>query len=206
MFNKSKKFAENLPNSIKNEHEVDLKPVWFDDDDELNGMNIIPNIKTDGLYVHKLKKKYETLVGTPSWAKLKDKTKENDDEDDSELLRTVGHLQKNKLKSLRKGVLEIQNYSRINKETSNEGPIINIVEFHPKTSVVLVGGNAGIVSLFSITGKYTKLHSFHLKNGELQMLSSHLMDPKHILHLKYKTIIAYMTWLQLNPLLWHYRE
>ncbi|CAG9559911.1 unnamed protein product [Danaus chrysippus] len=164
LFNKTRKFTENI-SEVKKDIDIDRKPAWIDDDDEKTPINIIPQVKSEGLYVQKLKQKYETLIGTPSWAKVKEKNEDDDkDDEDDKLLRTVGHLQKTKTKSLKKDVLEIKKFPKINSETSNEGPFISSVEFHPKMSVVLVGGKAGIVSLFSIGGDVNnKLHSFKLK-------------------------------------------
>ncbi|KPI91304.1 hypothetical protein RR46_14808 [Papilio xuthus] len=101
-------------------------------------------------------------MGTPTWAELKE-TK--NDEDDSEILRTVGHLQKVKSIGLPKDFLEYKKFPAINRETCNEGAIIRCLEFHPKLSVSLVAGTSGVVSLFTIGGDAnTKLHSFKLKN------------------------------------------
>lgn len=114
-------------------------------------------------YASKLKQKYNTLIGTPSWAELN--KKENDEDDDHEILRTVGHLQKKKSSGLSKDLLEYKKFPTINSATNNEGQIIQCLEFHPKLSVSLVAGTSGVVSLFSIGGDVnTKLHSFKLKN------------------------------------------
>ncbi|XP_034829850.1 U3 small nucleolar RNA-associated protein 18 homolog [Maniola hyperantus] len=159
LFNKSKKFTENI-STLKNDIYVDLKPAWIDEDDQQLTAALIPKVKSDGLYTEKLKQKYETLVGTPGWAKI---TKDNDNND--KLMRSVGHLQKTRSSGLKNNLLELKKCPKINYETGNEGPIISTIEFHPKMSVVLIGGESGVVSLFSIGGDVnTKLHSFRL-NG-----------------------------------------
>ncbi|CAH0725285.1 unnamed protein product, partial [Brenthis ino] len=163
LFNKSKKFTENISSSLKKETDLDLKPAWIDEDDDKFTSEIIPDIKSKELYVHKLKQKFETLIGTPGWAKVSNKSEDND-----EILRTVGHLQKPKLSGLKNNVLEIKPFPKVNAETGNEGPIISSVIFHPKMSVALVAGQSGIVSLFSIGGDVNdKLHSFKLKKWKV---------------------------------------
>lgn len=121
----------------------------------------MPNVASTAAYSEKLKQKYENLMGTPNWAKL-NKTQKFDDDDD--IIRTIGHLQRKKSTSLRKDLLDIKRFPKINSGTGNEGPIISCVEFHPKVSVSLVAGQSGVVSLFSIGGDVNnKLHSFKLK-------------------------------------------
>lgn len=138
----------------------------MDDDDEDFRANIIPNIKSNAPYTDKLKQKYETLMGTPKWAKLNKKPKI--EEEDGEILRTVGHIQKQKSTHLPKDYLEIKRFPKINSETGNEGPVISCVEFHPKMSVALVAGQSGVVSLFSVGGDdNSKIHSFKLKKFKI---------------------------------------
>lgn len=166
LFNKSKKFVENLSTKVKNENELDLKPAWTDEDDAQLGTDIIPDIKSKALYVQKLKQKYETLIGTPSWAKVSNNVSKEDDND--KILRTVGHLKKPKIIGLKKDNLEYKTFPKVNSETGNEGPVISSVVFHPKMSVVLVAGQSGVVSLFSIGGDVNnKLHSFNLKKWKV---------------------------------------
>lgn len=167
LFNRTNRFVENL-NPITNEAaDSDLKPAWVDEDDENFGANIIPNIKSTSLYTEKLKQKYETLMGTPSWAKLNKKSK-TEDLDEDEILRTVGHLHKKTLNHLPKDYIELKKFPQINAATKNEGSVISCVEFHPKISAALVAGHSGVVSLFSIGGDVNdKLHSFKLKKWRI---------------------------------------
>lgn len=66
----------------------------------------------------------------------------------------------------------MKRFPKINSETSNEGPIINCIEFHPTASVTLVGGKSGKISLFSVGGdKNNKLHNFRLH--KFPLLSAH---------------------------------
>ncbi|XP_014366773.2 U3 small nucleolar RNA-associated protein 18 homolog [Papilio machaon] len=167
LFNKSNKFTEKLSkksDGLKDER----KPAWFDEDDEQFIDNTVPpSSKEKSLYANKLKQKYNTLMGTPTWAELN--KAENVEDDDKEILRTVGHLKKVKSIGLPKDFLEYKKFPTINRETSNEGAIIRCLEFHPKLSVSLVAGTSGVVSLFSIGGDVnTKLHSFKLKNWDVK--------------------------------------
>lgn len=162
LFNKSKNIIEKFKSAEELEPDVDTKPAWRDDDDEEIRANIIPNVTSKVAYSEKLKQKYENLMGTPNWAKLRKKQNVGDDDD---IIRTVGHLQKKKSSTLRKDLLDLKKFPKINSETGNEGPIISCVQFHPKVSVSLVAGQSGVVSLFSIGGDVNnKLHSFKLKN------------------------------------------
>lgn len=153
--------------TVKHEDVDDIPQAWLDEDDNLFKTNKVTNSKSKDLYANTLKQKYVTLMGTPSWAKLNNKLKTEDDDDDDngeEVLRKVGHLQHVKNSSLAKGHLQLKNLPKINKETGNEGPIINCIEFHPSSNVALVAGQSGTVSLFSVGGDTNnKLHSFHFK-------------------------------------------
>ncbi|XP_021186936.3 U3 small nucleolar RNA-associated protein 18 homolog [Helicoverpa armigera] len=162
LFNKTKKFVENLNPKSNEEPSVDLKPAWVDEDDDNFRANIIPNVNSTNLYTEKLKQKYETLMGTPSWAKLNKKTKKDQEED--EILRTVGHLHSKKSHHLPKDFLEIKKFPQINPPSdSKKSTIISCVEFHPKISAALVAGHSGEVSLYSVGGDVNnKLHSFKL--------------------------------------------
>ncbi|CAG4993303.1 unnamed protein product [Parnassius apollo] len=163
LFNKSKKFTEQLSTLTDSLKYEERKPAWIDEDDEQFVANGELTSKRQNSYTNKLKQKYEILMGTPTWASLNKKEKQ-EEEDDNELLRTVGHLKKQKLTSLRKDFLEFKKFPKINAETGNEGPIISCLEFHPKVSVALVAGQSGIVSLFGVGGDVNnKLHSFKLK-------------------------------------------
>lgn len=149
------------------------KPAWVDEDDINFGANIIPNIKSKELYVDKLKQKYETLMGTPNWAKINNKTKDGKYTENDSILRRVGHMHKEKkAHSLKKDLLNIKKLAKINHMTGNEGPYINCIEFHPKSTVALVAGQAGIVSLFAVGGHTNdRIHSFKL--SKCNILTAH---------------------------------
>ncbi|XP_063360311.1 U3 small nucleolar RNA-associated protein 18 homolog [Cydia amplana] len=168
LFHKSKNMSEKLKSHDDSNSELDLKPAWTDDDDQ-NQVASNPMFKGKAQYADKLKQKFETMIGTPSWAKIKPKT---GDEDTDNISNRVGHLKSKKRMQagtgLKPKVLEIKPAQDANFDTNNEGPNIYCVEFHPKLSVVLVGGSAGIVSLLSLsTDENKNLHSFKLKQWEI---------------------------------------
>lgn len=122
--------------------------VWQDSDDE--------DYKKSTIDGDQLKKKFERITGsTPSWAKLDRKPKEDDSDDDDEVTKTVGHLGKSTSSELPKGDLNYKRLANINKSTMKEGRISSVV-FHPKSTVGIVAGLKGIVSMFAIDGRENK--------------------------------------------------
>lgn len=121
-------------------------PVWHDSDDE--------DYKKSG---DQLKRKFERITGSnPLWAQLNRKAKEEDSDDDDEISKTVGHLaKKSSSKDLPKGGLNFKRLANINKATMKEGRI-STVAFHPKSTVGIVSGLKGIVSMFAIDGRENK--------------------------------------------------
>lgn len=149
--------------------ESDRKPAWHDDEDDgidvgsalnVQGRNIVEggvNEKT-AKYSNLLKHKFASYHKSPKWASLNKTTDENDS--DEELLQTTGHLVKVESVSLTPTVLEYKKLRDLNSETYSEGPLITSVEFHPTSTVALVAGISGILSLFAVDGKRNnKLHS-----------------------------------------------
>lgn len=124
--------------------------VWHDSDDD--------NVEKDKEL--KSKRKFERITGShPSWASLdkKKKQKTDDSDDDDDITRTVGHLSKSQVtdEALGKGSLLFKRLANINKMTNREGRI-TVVEFHPRSTVAIVAGLKGVVSLFAIDGKENK--------------------------------------------------
>lgn len=170
LFEKSDKLVKNL--QVQNVNNViddfDQNPAWVDEDDKNFAASIMPNIKSKTLYVDRLKQKYETLMGTPNWAKLNKKVKIEDHPRDDEILHRVGHLHKRNGRSLFQGYLQLNRVAKINYATGNEGPNINCIEFHPKSTIALVAGQRGIVSLFPVgVDNAEKIHSFKLKHWHI---------------------------------------
>ncbi|XP_053604259.1 U3 small nucleolar RNA-associated protein 18 homolog [Plodia interpunctella] len=165
LFNKSKAIVEKLKRNIESK-DVDLKPVWIDEDDIHLAANTIPNKKSKVLQSERLKQKFESIMGTPNWAKIGNK--QDSEDETSKIIQKVGHVHKKKSLTLPKNYLEVRKFPNINSETKSEGKVISCVEFHPKLSAALVGGQSGIVSLFSIGGDTNnKLHSFRLKKWKV---------------------------------------
>lgn len=128
--------------------------VWQDSDDEDFKKSVV-----DG---DQLKKKFERITGsTPAWAKIGRKTNEEDSDDD-EVTKTVGHLGKSTSKDLPKGELNFKRLANINKATMKEGRISSII-FHPNSTVGIVAGLKGIVSMFAIDGRENKKYELRIK-------------------------------------------
>ncbi|XP_076641325.1 U3 small nucleolar RNA-associated protein 18 homolog wicked [Halictus rubicundus] len=145
--------------------------AWVDEDDDQYSMRAatkaqkrhLPADIPEKLYKDFLHNKYKQLVGTPKWAEFK-KLEENTDELDHEILKHSCHLEKPKLRNLPKSIIDIKALNPINKQTHVEGPIISSVEFHPSSTVALVAGTSGTLSLFQIDGiENNKLHSMQYK-------------------------------------------
>ncbi|VVD02893.1 unnamed protein product [Leptidea sinapis] len=161
LFKRSNKFVEQLDEKKEDEN-LDQKPAWIDEDDDNFRTNaVIPKVKSDGPYSLKLKQKFETLIGTPQWAKI---TKVNSGEDDSDILKSVGHLGKRTSTKFERKILEFKGSTKIQPQKAKRGLLVPSIEFHPKVSAVLFGGSTGIVSLYSIGEEENKLHGFKLKN------------------------------------------
>ncbi|KYQ56434.1 U3 small nucleolar RNA-associated protein 18 like protein [Trachymyrmex zeteki] len=157
----------NHGNNTKTEEK---KPAWIDEDDyiytvdlTLNPQNYnLPCERPEKLYASYLKNRYKLFVGTPKWAKLK--RKDEADDLDSDILKHSCHLEAPKIKNLPKNVIDIKVLKALNKSTRTEGPIITSVEFHPSSTVALVAGTSGILSLFQVDGHTNnKLHSMQFK-------------------------------------------
>lgn len=124
--------------------------VWHDSDDDENKQTSL--IDSD-----QRKRKFERITGAnPSWAQLDRKAKEEDSDENDEITKTVGHLAKQtSSKDLPKGELNYKRLANINKATAKEGRI-STVAFHPKSTVGIVAGLKGIVSMFAIDGRENK--------------------------------------------------
>lgn len=150
--------------STKKRKTVDLvekKPAWVDEDDDQTLNEVLfkkrkkEKIDASGtkVYQNAMEKTLKEIMGVPKWAQCK-----NEKPSDS-LLTVSGEFIK-KPKYLNKDILQIQKLKDINYETKSEGPFISVIKFHPKSTVAMVAGSSGIVSLFQVDGTHnTKLHS-----------------------------------------------
>ena len=129
--------------------------VWHDSDDES---------AAGGNQNNKLKKKFERIAGNPAWADLNHKPELDSDEE--EIVKTVGHLSQSKKKSqfLGRDVLIFKKLPDLNRSSYSEG-VITSVQFHPSSSVGIVTGHKGCVSIYSIDGQENKkIHSMLYEN------------------------------------------
>lgn len=164
---------ENSDKDEKTEEKTEEKKgVWVDEDDAKytvkKAFNIqnrkIPNTRPEKFYTEFLENKYKNLVGTPKWAEI-NRVPENVDNTDYEILKHSSHLEAPQLKSLPKDNIDIKAMKPINRKTFNEGPIVSSLEFHPTSTLALVAGSAGILSLFEIDGvENNKLYSTQYKH------------------------------------------
>ncbi|XP_011049744.1 PREDICTED: U3 small nucleolar RNA-associated protein 18 homolog isoform X1 [Acromyrmex echinatior] len=157
----------NHSNNTKKEKK---KPAWIDEDDYIHTVDLTLNPQNhnlscerpEKLYATYLENKYKLFVGTPKWAKLE--RKDEADDLDNNILKHSCHLETPKIKNLPKNVIDIKVLKALNKSTHTEGPIITSVEFHPSSTVALVAGTSGVLSLFQVDGHTNnKLHSMQFK-------------------------------------------
>lgn len=152
----------------KSKEPAKRKAVWADSDDEAvkvdEGMKS-SHVRTylqdpDRQYKQHLSQKFQKIVGQPKWAQL-DRSDGSDSDSDSGALKRVGHvLTTGQQGALMRNTLDYRRRRDLNKATSNEGPTINAIEFHPNSSVALVAGSSGVATLFSVEPKACdKLHS-----------------------------------------------
>ncbi|OAD60706.1 U3 small nucleolar RNA-associated protein 18 like protein [Eufriesea mexicana] len=147
------------------------RAAWIDEDDAHYSIQDaakaqnrkLANDVPEKLYKDFLCNKYKQLLGNPKWAKLEKIDKESDNLD-NEILKHSCHLEKPTIKNLPKNIIDIKALLPINKQTHTEGPIVSSVEFHPSSTVALVAGTSGVLSLFQVDGiENNKLHTMHYK-------------------------------------------
>ncbi|XP_017886545.1 U3 small nucleolar RNA-associated protein 18 homolog [Ceratina calcarata] len=153
-----------------NEHseEHGKRAAWVDEDDVQYSVQDAAKAQNrrladdvpEKLYKDYLSNKYKQLVGTPKWAELNKTDKESSDDLDNDILKHSCHLERAIMRNLPKSVIDIKALTPINKETHTEGPVVSSVEFHPSSTVALVAGSSGILSLFQVDGvENNKLHT-----------------------------------------------
>lgn len=128
-----------------------------DSDDEENS-------EDDAVSKNKLKKKFERIAGAPKWADPKIKKSEDSDE---EITRSVGHLTQSTSNLLPKETIHVKKLRDVNRATGNEGEITSVI-FHPKSTVGIVAGMKGIVSMFSIDSEENKkIHNMQFEKFKI---------------------------------------
>uniref|UniRef100_A0A8D8VKE6 U3 small nucleolar RNA-associated protein 18 homolog n=2 Tax=Cacopsylla melanoneura TaxID=428564 RepID=A0A8D8VKE6_9HEMI len=116
----------------------------------------VKTIDKNERYGDYLKKKFISQFPRPTWADhtVEVKKSEDGDEEGDDLTKQAGgFVQKSKNKSLATNYLSFNKLNDVNKETRGaEGRVVTAMEFHPSIQVALVGGQAGVLSLFQVTG------------------------------------------------------
>ncbi|CAG5108769.1 Similar to wcd: U3 small nucleolar RNA-associated protein 18 homolog (Drosophila melanogaster) [Cotesia congregata] len=155
--------------------------VWFDDDEEnysyvlflvKDALKIqhrkLPGGRPEKSYNELLENKFKSLVGTPKWAKIDREKAEDSDESDEELLQHSNRLKIGKDKKLPRGTIEIKALTDINTETHSEGSVVTSLQFHPTSTVALVAGLSGVLSIFKVDGQdNNKLHSLQFEHYKI---------------------------------------
>lgn len=152
------------------------EPVWMDEDDDniqakqafhLQGRTLQESSNSREQYSSFLKRKYESLSGTPRWAELGtgSSRKSDSDSDDEDVMQHSGpFLSHHRPQNLGKGLLETKHLRDLNVDSNSEGPIITATEFHPTSTVALVAGLGGAVSIVQVDGKTnTKLQTIQFE-------------------------------------------
>ncbi|XP_011874319.1 PREDICTED: U3 small nucleolar RNA-associated protein 18 homolog [Vollenhovia emeryi] len=120
--------------------------------------------RPEKLYTTYLENRYKLFVGTPKWAELEKTDVADVDDLESNILKHSCHLEASTAKNLPKNIIDIKALKALNKSTHTEGPIVTSVEFHPSSTVALVAGTSGVLSLFQVDGHTNeKLHSMQFK-------------------------------------------
>jgi len=115
-------------------------------------------------YGKSLSRKFKSVVGEPAWASL---DKNEDADSDDEFFRETTELveKKGRHENLQKGVLQFRKLKDMNYTTHREGAVIRSTEFHPTSTVGMVAGNNGTVSLFQVDGKENpKIQTINFQN------------------------------------------
>lgn len=115
-------------------------------------------------YGKTLSRKFKSVVGEPAWAAL---GQDDDEDSDDEFFRETTDLmeKKGKMENLEKGKLQYRKLKDLNYTTHKEGAVIRATEFHPTSTVAMVAGNNGTVSLFQVDGKENpKLQTINFQN------------------------------------------
>ena len=115
------------------------------------------------LYQRAVQRKFKAVVGEPSWANLDREEGDSDEEffrETTEMLDKTGRSQ-----YLASGHLNSRKLKDLNFCSHREGAVIKAAEFHPTSTVGLVAGNNGTVTLVQVDGKENpKLQTINFQN------------------------------------------
>ncbi|CAH1777958.1 unnamed protein product [Owenia fusiformis] len=159
----------------------ELVPVWEDEDDqEEESVRVDKQYRfkqirrgdetkiSQKVYTNRLKKQFERVTGTPSWAVLKShkearKSADSSDDSDDELSKSTGSYLTGS-QSLPKGVLQFKKCPDANKEQFSSGKLKS-TEFHPTAQVLLTAGMDQSLHLFQVDGQHNpKIQSMFIEN------------------------------------------
>ena len=115
-------------------------------------------------YKRAVSRKFRSVVGEPAWAKL---DRGEDEDSDDEFFRETTDVVERGAKSehLQPGVLHYRKIKDMNFSSHTEGAVISSTEFHPTSTVGLVAGNKGNVTLSQIDGKENpKIQTINFKD------------------------------------------
>lgn len=214
LFNGSTTFLQNLDEAEKedvvfssvakeNDDEIEekCKPAWVDEDDEQMEVRDaldqqhrkLPNGGVNdksNKYKNLLQHKFVTVYGSQKWASL-DKS-QKDDSDDESILHSTRVLGNASINYLNSKVLEYKKLNDLNRETYNEGPYINVIEFLSSSTVGLVAGNGRVASLHAIDGKKnSKLHTVGFENYPIFSAKFVQDDTEAILGSRFPYVYSY---------------
>ena len=115
------------------------------------------------LYQKAVQRKFKAVVGEPSWANL---DREDGDSDEEFFRETTEMLDKSgQSQYLESGLLSSRKLKDLNFCSHREGAVIKAAEFHPTSTVGLVAGNNGTVTLMQVDGKENpKLQTVNFQN------------------------------------------
>jgi U3 small nucleolar RNA-associated protein 18 len=163
---KEEEDREEGPGDVGLVRKLERKPAWTDEDDKLEKVDVAGNKRLrklrkteeehtlDGAtFSTRLRTQFERLAGTPSWAKLPAKKHNDEDEDEEDiLLKRSGKLLATGTKTLPRGIINIKSTKAANWEKPAKA-VIQALEFHPTSYVLLVGGFHKTLDLFQIDGR-----------------------------------------------------
>nr|XP_046909823.1 U3 small nucleolar RNA-associated protein 18 homolog [Dermatophagoides farinae] len=157
-----------------------LKPVWFDEDDEIDaskafeGCSKMPKlVKSNDNYRQYLERKFTEIHEPPNWARKTSKKQsgkhdkqrkvssdDDDDDDDDDDNIQVDQIAYDNLKSCRfhlnKEFLRVKKCPHLN-ISSRIKTSLNCVNFHSNSTVALIGSPIGLVRLFQVDGKLNSI-------------------------------------------------
>ena len=114
-------------------------------------------------YQRSVTRKFKAVVGEPGWASLDREEGDSDEEFFRETTQMVDRRGRSEF--LQSGHLTSRKLKDLNFPSHREGAVIKANEFHPSSTVGLVAGNNGTVSLMQVDGKENpKLQTINFQN------------------------------------------